>query len=253
MVQPPYPPSGGRGPGDDHPGSQSWYPPGSDEPTQQLDPPAEPQREPTRPLPQPGQYQSPGPWGSPDPYAPSGQYGPPPGQYGPPPGQYGPPPGQYPLPGQYGPPPGQYGPPDALHAQPVFGQPWGPAGGPQPPRQRNRNTVIALVVAGVLALAAVGAALFLFLGDEPGGTAAEERQTSSGSDLPAPTSDPDGLGEDPFLDDLAQSCYDGDMRACDRLYDQSDAGSDYETYGDTCAGRQPSGTFDYCTETFPED
>jgi hypothetical protein len=114
--------------------------------------------------------------------------------------------------------------------------------------------VIALVVAGVLALAAVGAALFLFLGDDRGGTAAEQRQTSSGSsDLPAPTSDPDGLGEDPILDDLAQSCYDGDMRACDRLYDRSDAGSDYETFGDTCAGRQPSGTFVFCTETFPED
>jgi hypothetical protein len=114
--------------------------------------------------------------------------------------------------------------------------------------------VIALVVAGVLAIAAVGIALFLFRGTDAAGTAAEERQTAPGnSDLPAPTRDPDGLGGDSQLDALAQSCYDGDMRACDRLYDQSETGSDYETYGDTCAGRQQAGTLAYCTETFPEE
>jgi hypothetical protein len=42
------------------------------------------------------------------------------------------------------------------------------------------------------------------------------------------------------------------MQSCDDLFDQSDAGSDYETYGDTCAGRQPPGTFIYCTDTFPQ-
>jgi hypothetical protein len=43
------------------------------------------------------------------------------------------------------------------------------------------------------------------------------------------------------------------MQACDDLYDAAEAGSDYETYGDTCAGRQPSGTLVDCTETFPRD
>ena len=40
------------------------------------------------------------------------------------------------------------------------------------------------------------------------------------------------------------------MQAWDDLYDASDAGSDYETYGDTCAGRQPSGTFAMCADAF---
>ena len=40
------------------------------------------------------------------------------------------------------------------------------------------------------------------------------------------------------------------MQACDDLYNESDAGSDYERYGDTCAGRQPEGTFVYCTVSF---
>jgi hypothetical protein len=40
------------------------------------------------------------------------------------------------------------------------------------------------------------------------------------------------------------------MQSCDDLYDDSDAGSDYETYGDSCAGRQETGTFVYCTDKF---
>jgi hypothetical protein len=110
------------------------------------------------------------------------------------------------------------------------------------------------VVAGIVALAAVGITLVVFLGKGPDRPAADGGPTVPGdSGLPGATTEPDGLGSDRILDELAHSCYEGDMPACDRLYDQSDAGSDYETYGDTCAGRQPSGTFIYCTETFPED
>ena len=55
------------------------------------------------------------------------------------------------------------------------------------------------------------------------------------------------------LDQYAQSCYDGDMDACDTLYNESEVGSDYETYGGTCAGRQPATNSDvvYCTDAFP--
>ena len=35
------------------------------------------------------------------------------------------------------------------------------------------------------------------------------------------------------------------------LFDESESGSDYQRYGDTCAGRQPANTFAYCTVTFP--
>ena len=64
---------------------------------------------------------------------------------------------------------------------------------------------------------------------------------------------PDGLGDDPVLNQYAQSCYDGDMQACDDLYNESEVDSVYETYGGTCAGRQPTSDSDvvYCVDAFP--
>ena len=62
---------------------------------------------------------------------------------------------------------------------------------------------------------------------------------------------PEGLGDDPDLDELAQACFDGVMDACDALYASSEAGSVYRAYGDTCAGRQPEGTQLLCTVVFP--
>ncbi|MBA3606648.1 MAG: hypothetical protein H0W46_11895, partial [Acidimicrobiia bacterium] len=67
---------------------------------------------------------------------------------------------------------------------------------------------------------------------------------------PEPTEDPDGLGDDPTFNALAQDCYDGDMNACDELYNESPLGSDYEAYADTCAGRQPANTDVYCVDAF---
>ena len=58
---------------------------------------------------------------------------------------------------------------------------------------------------------------------------------------------PEGLGTDPELDALAQSCYAGDMEACDELYGSAESGSAYQVYGDTCAGRQPENTGRFCT------
>jgi hypothetical protein len=49
--------------------------------------------------------------------------------------------------------------------------------------------------------------------------------------------DPNGLGDDPELDALAQSCFGGGMSACDDLFWESPIDSDYETYGSTCGGR----------------
>jgi hypothetical protein len=64
---------------------------------------------------------------------------------------------------------------------------------------------------------------------------------------------PDGLGNDPVLNEYAQGCYDGDMQSCDDLYNGSEVDSLYEVYGGTCAGRQPVGNFDtvYCVDAFP--
>jgi hypothetical protein len=130
-------------------------------------------------------------------------------------------------------------------------------------------------VAGVVVLAGVAVALYLVVGPDGGstvdasadrtraGAATVESSTAgpmtaheepgSGAALPDATVTPEGLGNVPVLDVLARACYGGDMQSCDDLFDRSDAGSDYETYGDTCAGRQPTGTLAYCTDTFPQD
>ena len=68
--------------------------------------------------------------------------------------------------------------------------------------------------------------------------------------IPAPTLQPTGLGDDPTLDALAQSCYDGELEACDNLWRDSDEGSDYRNFGDTCAGRQPPNTGVWCVDAF---
>jgi hypothetical protein len=59
-----------------------------------------------------------------------------------------------------------------------------------------------------------------------------------------------GSGGDTELDALAQRCQAGDMAACDRLYAESPAGSEYEEYGLTCGGRnEPS--LGLCTDLYP--
>jgi hypothetical protein len=266
MSQPPYPLQGGDDPGSERPGRQErWHPPGGDdEPTEELHPPpgargSEGQRDQTR------------------------QFGPPP--YGQPP--YGPPP--YGQPGQ--PPPyGPYGPP---------GQPWAPPGGPgAPPPKSTNSTLIALVVAGVVLLAAAGVGLWLVVRDVGDSTTAAGSSTSASTDpsssssgssspsssqssslssspssgrssspssgrgtsapptgraIPPATVPPQGLGNDPQLDQYAQTCHDGDMAACDTLFKQSEAASRYQAYGDSCAGRRPLGTDVSCTVSFPAE
>jgi hypothetical protein len=83
----------------------------------------------------------------------------------------------------------------------------------------------------------------------PTSTAATPTSTAPG--IPPATHAPTGLGSDPALDALAQGCYAGDMTACDALFKTAPLGSAYQVYGDTCAGRQPAGTFTYCRAAFP--
>jgi hypothetical protein len=54
------------------------------------------------------------------------------------------------------------------------------------------------------------------------------------------------------MDLYAIACFNGTMQACDNLYAESPAGSAYETFGDTCAGRQPAATGRYCTDVFTD-
>jgi len=65
-----------------------------------------------------------------------------------------------------------------------------------------------------------------------------------------PGQPPSELGNEAALDTLAEACYAGDMSECDNLFLQSAFGSDYQTYGDTCAGRQPAGTGQLCSAVF---
>ena len=167
--------------------------------------------------------------------APYGQGGQAPGQQAP----WAPPPNQpYGQQGQpYGQPNQPYGQPNQPYIQQgqPYGQPgapWAPPGGKAPNRT---GLFIALAVAGALVL---GLVLFLTLRGGDNG-------------IPDPTREPTGLGTDAAMDELAADCHQGDMQACDDLFFQSPAGSAYEDYGDTCAGRQASGGL--CTLAFPED
>ena len=163
---------------------------------------------------------------------------------------------------QYGHP--QYGRP--YLAQPggyVPGQQYGQQYGQQPPKSRS-SVVIALTVGEVLVLAGLAVGLVLLLrGDDSGTTAADPTRTGSSSSsgsttapgaggVPPATVPPTGLGSDAALDAQARDCYGGDMTACDDLFFASDVGSRYERYADTCAGRQPEGTGELCSVTFPE-
>ena len=80
----------------------------------------------------------------------------------------------------------------------------------------------------------------------------EDEDEDGGGSLPTGQS-PGNLGNDSDLDALADLCFDGDMAGCDLLYCGSEAGSSYEAYGDTCGGRQDTGTGDLCTDVFDFD
>ncbi|MDQ1660062.1 MAG: hypothetical protein QOJ68_42 [Blastococcus sp.] len=133
--------------------------------------------------------------------------------------------------------------------------PWSPPPGtwwPQPPapaprRPRSRKVVVAIVVACVLGVVVLGAAI---AGVFAMGRAAADRATSSASAsvTPSPPVAATGLGDDADLNGYATRCHDGDMQACDDLYDQSDPMSRYEQYGMTCGGRVKPFDVEYCTD-----
>ena len=60
---------------------------------------------------------------------------------------------------------------------------------------------------------------------------------------------PQAEGDDPVLDLLVEQCRRGNNQACDELFADSPAGSEYETYGRTCANRLPEGEGLTCFDT----
>lgn len=59
---------------------------------------------------------------------------------------------------------------------------------------------------------------------------------------PAPEEPP----AEPAHPELVEACDDGDRDACDVLYAEAAAGSEGEAWGDSCGGRQPVGTDQWC-------
>ncbi|NEK87563.1 hypothetical protein GCU60_17635 [Blastococcus saxobsidens] len=59
---------------------------------------------------------------------------------------------------------------------------------------------------------------------------------------------PEDLGPDGELDAYAQSCFEGDLQACDDLMYESPPLSAYEEYASTCGGRVKEFTVPACTE-----
>jgi hypothetical protein len=128
--------------------------------------------------------------------------------------------------------------------QPPYGQP--PWERPPATPATNRKLVIGLVAGVAVVIAALAVALVVGLRSDDG-------SGRSGSTIPDATSDPEGLGDDPELDDYAEECHDGDMQACDDLFELSPLDSAYELYGGSCAGRQPNAEARsvYCVDAFP--
>jgi hypothetical protein len=151
--------------------------------------------------------------------------------------------------------------------------PYGPPGGPpldRPPRKGRRTAILAgligaLVVLTIgltgLDLAGRGTASSTSSRVPSAAAAPTTRSTaaplrpyqprSTTTSIPHATLPPDDLGSDPALDRLARRCFDGEMQACDDLFADAASNSLYETYGDSCAGRQEPGTDIYCTTAFP--
>jgi hypothetical protein len=106
---------------------------------------------------------------------------------------------------------------------------------------------VGIVAACVLAVAVLVAAI---AGAVAAGRAAG-RDMAAATSVPMQTAapvDPAGLGDDPDLDGYSTRCHDGDMQACDDLYDLSDPMSRYEQYGMTCGGRVKPFDISYCTD-----
>jgi hypothetical protein len=162
---------------------------------------------------------------------------------------------------------------------PIWAPPAGPvaAAGQRAPR---RGVLVALaagagVVVGALAAGIITTTLFAAgaedigrgMGDELGpriGSAAGEQFAQSvqgvfGSGITSedvasgpveqfPAIEPGSLGPDPVLNAYADSCFDGDMQACDDLYFESPPLSDYEQYAGTCGGRVKQFVVSACTD-----
>jgi hypothetical protein len=90
--------------------------------------------------------------------------------------------------------------------------------------------------------------------NEPQGYCVDLYSDGGGDDGSTDSIDGSGAmsyGDNAQLDALYDQCEAGDFQACDTLYMESDFGSEYEDFGDTCGDRnEPQG---YCVDVYADD
>ena len=115
-----------------------------------------------------------------------------------------------------------------------------------------------LIGGGILAAVILAVIAFLALsgGDDDDSNQDAISDTTDTTGDSSDTTDTTGTpsegsyGSDPELDELYDSCEDGDYAACDQLYLDSPSGSEYEAFGDSCGDRnEPSG---FCVDLYGE-
>ena len=127
-------------------------------------------------------------------------------------------------------PPAGYGWPGA-----PYGSGWAPPSPPQPRSTKSVLIIVGAVLGGVLLVGGLLIALYAAVAN----SVAEMGAVDAAVETTAPTP-PGELGDDELLDQLAQRCFDGDLRLCDGLLYSAQPYSDYEDYASTCAGRVES-------------
>ena len=121
-------------------------------------------------------------------------------------------------------------------------------------RCRRRLVLAAVAIAGVL-VGAIASGVLVVLAfvsaAEDIGRGIGLAQSVGGQAGPVeqfPAVAPGTLGSDAVLDGYAQSCFGGDLGACDDLAARSAPMSEYETYAATCGGRVTRNSLATCTD-----
>ena len=111
------------------------------------------------------------------------------------------------------------------------------------PQKSNKALWIILGVVGLIILITIGAVIFFInrARDVVHDNLDNITNTLTGSNY----------GDNAALDALWDACTAENWQACDDLYMQSDVGSGYEAYGDTCGNKYTAGTGDLCVDVMP--
>ena len=152
-----------------------------------------------------------------------------------------------PVPSPPPPPPPPAGPPRAAAGAPAAHAPVSPGAASTPAPRAVGGRVAALAAAVVLAAGVVGGGIALVGRHDPS-PPPPTTPPSTPTTPPDTTVDtvdisrdalPSDFGDDPVMDDLAQSCDGGDLNDCDDLYAEAAPDSNYELFGRTCGARVP--------------